>query len=397
MRRGGPHTRRVLEIGPAPPPVQGWSFQIKLLVDELRRRGHVCEVLNLGETRRQNTCESVPVRSGLDYLCKLAYFAAQGYDFHIHTFAKSRKAYCLALSAELIAKLARRRVILSFHGGLPQAYFPRLHSGIARWAFQLLFHGAGRIICNGPEMKKEIEGYGIKPERVAAIPGFSVQYLQFRPAPIGPEANDFLCRHFPVFVCYVCFRPWYTLDTLRTTMTLFRQHYPNVGFIWAGFSPGELAHMQNAMHPWSSEELRALLLLGNLPHDEFMSLVHRCFASIRTPVCDGVSAFVMESLAIGVPVIASENGRRPCGVITYQQNDPADLCAKMVYVAENYAAVKRGTRSPEIENNIARTADWIVEELPGPAAETELVRIPANTDQPTLSDLAPIDNTVEET
>lgn len=37
---------KILVIGNYPPPMCGWAMQTKLVVDELRRRAHVCEVLN---------------------------------------------------------------------------------------------------------------------------------------------------------------------------------------------------------------------------------------------------------------------------------------------------------------------------------------------------------------
>ena len=72
--------------------------------------------------------------------------------------------------------------------------------------------------------------------------------------------------------------------------------------------------------------------MENLNHNEFMTLLSRCTAKLRTPACDGVSASVLESLALGIPVVASENGRRPAGVITYAERDAADMCLKLEYL-----------------------------------------------------------------
>ena len=68
-------------------------------------------------------------------------------------------------------------------------------------------------------------------------------------------------------------------------------------------------------HSWilGRKECPSLLLLGNLPHDEFLTLLTRCSAYLRSPACDGVAASVLEAVALGVPVVASENGRRPAG------------------------------------------------------------------------------------
>jgi hypothetical protein len=105
------------------------------------------------------------------------------------------------------------------------------------------------------------------------------------------------------------------------------------------------------------------LLLGNLPHDDFLTLLSQCSAYLRTPACDGVSSSVLESLALEIPVVASENGRRPSGVLTYVEDDPADLCDKLEHLITNYADIKRHTHLHSPANNTARMADWILEQV----------------------------------
>src|SRR6266852_4303732 len=62
------------------------------------------------------------------------------------------------------------------------------------------------------------------------------------------------------------------------------------------------------------------------------------------PACDGVSASVLESLALGVPVVASENGRRPAGVVTLFRNE---CCGHGGEVSLRYEILLRGqVRAP---------------------------------------------------
>src|SRR5438552_15313484 len=103
---------------------------------------------------------------------------------------------------------------------------------------------------------------------------------------------------------------------------------------------------------WPDDERQSLLLLGNLTHDEFLTLMSRSFACLRTPGCDGVAASVLESLTLGIPVVASENGRRPAGVITYDEMNADDMVAKLRYVAETYDQVKARTRRADAEDNV---------------------------------------------
>ena len=109
------------------------------------------------------------------------------------------------------------------------------------------------------------------------------------------------------------------------------------------------------------------MLLANLTHDQFLTLLSRCFLCLRTPACDGVAASVLESLALGVPVVASENGRRPRGVVTYSDTDAAEMSEKLIYVTRHYQQVKEGLPLEAGDDNVGRMADW----LAGPAATVE--------------------------
>ena len=68
---------------------------------------------------------------------------------------------------------------------------------------------------------------------------------------------------------------------------------------------------------------------------------------------------MLESLALGVPVVASENGSRPAGVISYQETDPADMCSKLVYVSEHRAELEASLSPPSSQDNVALMADWL--------------------------------------
>jgi glycosyltransferase involved in cell wall biosynthesis len=350
---------KILQIGNYPPPMCGWAIQTKLVTDELRRRGHVCEVLKINENRQIKDPAYIDVQGGFDYLFKIFRYSLSGYRLNVHVNGQSPKGYLLALAAALVGRLNFRSALVTFHGGLSQRFFPRRDSALLRWAFKLLFTLAGGIACDSDDIKQAIAGYGIKAEKIASIETFSVQYLDFQAATLAPETDGFLRNHSPVFFSYVSFRPEYRLETLRQAMSEFRRHFPQAGFVWLGFPEKEMPAAGEYVSQWTQEEQASLLLLGNLEHDAFLSLLTRCFAYVRTPACDGVSASVLESLALGIPVIASENGRRPRGVFTYKEHDAAGLCATMVYLTQHRAEVKTTLEQTASGDNVALMADWL--------------------------------------
>ncbi|MBV9181329.1 MAG: glycosyltransferase family 4 protein [Acidobacteria bacterium] len=359
MREAGGNNRvKILQIGNYPPPMCGWAMQTKLVIDEIRKRGYVCDVLKINENRHVKDPSYVDVQNGPDYLYKVVRFRLRGYRINVHVNGQSKKGYLLALAALLVARFTLSSGLLSFHGGLSQHYFPRYDSRKLLWAFQLLFHVAGRIVCNSEVVRDAIVAYGVRPSKITAIASFSTRYLDFEAKPFNTEQEKFLEEHTPVFFCYVSFRPEYRLDLLRQAMADFRRHFPRTGFIWLGFPEKEMPAAEKYVQAWGKDERASLLLLGNLDHDAFLSLLTRSTAYIRTPACDGVSASVLESLALGVPVIASENGTRPRGVLTYRETDVQDLCARMSYLMENRSSVNVSLGTQE-KDNVSTMADWI--------------------------------------
>jgi glycosyltransferase involved in cell wall biosynthesis len=339
----------------------GWAIQTKLVMDELRRRGHICQVLKINENRQIKDPAYIDVQGGFDYLFKVFRHGFAGYRLNVHVNGQSKKGYILALIAALVGRLTFHPARITFHGGLSQAYFPRPDSFRLRWAFALLFHLAGGIACDDNFVKQAVADHGVAPQKIAVIETFSPQYLSFQSLVLSEKIETFIKNHQPVFFCYVSFRPEYRLSVLREAMCRFRQYQPKAGFIWLGFPDRELPCAQDFIGEWQSEERESLLLLGNLTHDEFLTLLSRCFASIRTPACDGVAASVLESLVMGIPVVASENGRRPPGTLTYTETSAADLCDKLVFLLENNSDTPANLRQLEQGDNIARMADWLGE------------------------------------
>jgi glycosyltransferase involved in cell wall biosynthesis len=118
---------------------------------------------------------------------------------------------------------------------------------------------------------------------------------------------------------------------------------------------------QQYVDGWAGDERKSVLVLGNLTHDQFLTLLSRCFIFLRTPACDGVAASVLESIALGIPVVASENQRRPEGVVTYRDTDAPDLCKKLLSVTADYHKTKSGLSVSALDDNVRLMADWLLD------------------------------------
>jgi glycosyltransferase involved in cell wall biosynthesis len=326
-----PSPKRILQIGPYPPPGTGWSVRIKMLKRYLERAGHVCVVLNTNKNRRAESREFVAVHNGLDYAWKVLKYCGRGFLVHMHINGKSTKSPILALIAETIAWGFGKRAVLTFHAGTKQDYFPKQGKGWIDFSFRLIFLLAGKIICNNEAVKALIVEYGIRPEKIVPIPAFCPQYLEDKadlPAPI----KKFVGAHHPVASSYIYLRPDFNIDFLLQGLQDLARQYPRLGLIFMG-AYSETATLQQLLH---AHGLAAnSFIASDLDHGDFLAALAASKIYIRTPAVDGVSSSVLEALGLGTTVVASENGARPPGVITYQDGNVSDFVQKMRAALDN--------------------------------------------------------------
>lgn len=325
---------RILEVTSYPPPRAGWGIRVEFLKKRLEREGHECVVLNIGTSRRVPSPEYETVMSGLDFVRKVWRYSRRGFVVHAHANGDSPTGLMLALLAQVLNLAAGRRCYLTFHAGVIQRHFPKERSGMLTPLFRLLFAIPRRIICNSEPVRRCIAEYGVDPAKIAAIPAFSREYLEFQRVPL-PEHVDRFTERFPRTVfSYVRMRPLFYPVTLIDGMAQVMEQAPDAGLVICGglghSDPGVWPAVQAAIERHGVSD--RICFVDDLDHDAFLTMLERSAVYLRTPITDGVASSVLEALALGVPVVACENGTRPEGVITYPAEDPEALAAAVLGV-----------------------------------------------------------------
>jgi len=344
--------RKIVEIGPYPPPNTGWSVRIKHLRDALLADGCDCQVLKLGKTRTIKSPEYMDVQNGFDYVKKLLILKLKGYHFHLHTNANAEKGPLLVFTALCISVFFFDRASLTFHGGLQQIYFPKKNGGKMYWLIFLNFLLAGVIICNDKKIKQAIAQYGplIATDKIHPIPAFSVQYMNFQRRPLPEEVGQFMAKKENIIVSYIALREGYYIDVV---LDFLESLDDNTGVIFTGI--GEIEDNTVAPAYQKLLELRkrgAICIINDLDHDQFMTLLSRSQIYLRPYLYDGVSSSVLESLAIGTPVVACDNGTRPPGVITYLPGNADDMREKVRSVLADFPNIKKNIVKPEVADTV---------------------------------------------
>jgi len=351
---------RVLEVTSYPPPRAGWGIRVEYLKKRLEREGHECVVLNTGTSRRIPSPEYETVMSGADLVRKIWRHARKGFLVHAHANGDSWKGLLLAIATEVLALAGGRRPVLTFHAGAIQRYFPRDRAPWLVPAFWLLFLIPRRVICNNRAVMERIVTYGVPAGKIDVIPAFTREYLEYTEGPL-PQALDAFFRNYPrVFFTYLRMRPLFYPLVLIDAMASLARARPDVGLvICGGMSHGEprlLAEVEGRIAEHGLGD--RLCFVDDLDHDTFLTALRRSALYVRTPITDGVASSVLESLALGVPVVACENGTRPAGVLTYTPTDSGELATLLIRTLDDRANVVAGLASTPLPDTL--TAEVLI-------------------------------------
>ena len=344
----------ILEVTSYPPPRAGWGVRVEFLKKALEIEGHRCVVLNIGTSRLIPSTEYETVLSGGDFVRKVWRYSRQGFVVHAHANGDALKGLWLALIAELINLACARRCYLTFHAGVIQRYFPRDRALWLAPVFWLLFAIPRRIICNSEPVKREIQRYGVRAAKIVPIAAFSKQYLEYTPVALPARLGAFFERFQHVIFTYVRMRPLFFPLTLIDGFAALAARRADVGLVLCGVS----GHMEESLWRDVQERVRhhrlddRIAVIEDLDHDAFLTALGRSTLYLRTPITDGVAASVLEALALGIPVVACENGTRPAGVITYSAEDHQQMAERLEYVIENRAEVVRAMGGRDVPDTL---------------------------------------------
>lgn len=327
---------KILQVGPYPPPMGGWSFHIKMFKEYLAERGYENQVLNVGASRKDKTLDCIDVQGFFDYVGKHLCFLKQGYVIYNHVDGCSWKGFILTITSQLLSLLFFRKAQLSFHAGTNQHCFKR-NRPLYRVLVFITFMLSDKIICNSEVVKKKIVEFGKRADKIYPIPCFSKQYLQFEET-YKEGQLEFSNAHSPLLFTYVFFREEFTIEILINAFKKVLENHPEAGLIIVGSTLGSEPVKAMIEQFGISEKV---FFADDVTHDNFLSILSKSDLYVRTHLNDGVCSSVLEAVGLGVPVVASYNEMRPEEIITFNGGDGEDLYNKMDYAIANLEDLKR--------------------------------------------------------
>jgi glycosyltransferase involved in cell wall biosynthesis len=330
--------KKILQIGSYPPPMGGVSMRIKALKEYLVELGYECVVLRVGEGMRVKADGCINVNGMLDFAIKVFKYLIDGYVVHMHINGKSMNYLFMALYTQGLSAFFFKRAFLTFHAGTQQKYFPKNKNVFSTIMLYFIFALSRKIICNAQSVKEKIMEYNINGDKIFPIPGFTLRYLRFEQVALSEKIEVFLQQHDPVLFSYLCFFEEYTVDVFIDVMEKLKKRYSKIGFMLVLRVEDNKDEFLKTIKERRLDD--SICLNNNLSHDEFLTLVQQTKMYVRTPP-DGICSSVLETIALGVPVVASKNDCRPSQAILFRFGDTDDMLEKILYVLDNYEEVKK--------------------------------------------------------
>ena len=340
--------RKVLLVGPYPPPFGGPNVHMLHLRRQLERVGIECKVLNIGPSRRQTVPGTLPVPSGRALVFQVATWARRGYRIHHFFNVESPKAIVLAALASTITRMLGGRYSIGFVGGPRQRYLDRRSSFWGR-VFARVLYRTDFVVCNNESVKRVLQGFCRDTEKFHAIQCFhpaQVGHVGVAPEPI----RTFLDKHAPALSSVVSARyetplPHHEVSVLIDAVQRLRDRHPRIGCVVMGASEC-IEHYQAMV---TEAELQDHFHFGGeVPHESCLATMRECDVFVRAYIKDGNSSSVREALALAVPTVASRNPQHPDEVISFEPNDGGSLAAVLIDTFDHL---------PQIRTRLRRNGD----------------------------------------
>lgn len=298
---------KVLLLGPYPPPHGGVQSNLVAIQSFLLRRGVPCAVINITRHRKPQADEVYYPNGAAQLLQLLTRLQFDVLHLHIGGMLTNR-----LLALALICTLRpRAKSVLTFHsGGFPsspagQALGPTSFAGFVLRRFD------GLIAVN-QEIMEFFRKMEVAQDRTRLISPYAFlhdeQSLEVFPEPLA----NFFSAHDPVLISVGLLEPEYDLPLQIQVLPRIRKSFPNTGLVMIGSGSLE-AQLRETINAQACAP--HILLTGDLPHSVTMKAISRSRILLRTTLYDGDALSVREALELNTPVIATDNGMRPEGII----------------------------------------------------------------------------------
>lgn len=337
-------------VGPFPPPYGGMGVYFSAIEAGLRQRGMVplrvpVPYAAVGGWRRDVGRVAAFARAALTVL--------RSRPDVVHCVTGSQPNLIGNILPLLAAVIARRPSALSIAGGeFPAAVTG--YRGARRRLVRFILTRPQLVIACTDEIAEALLAVGVRQSRVVVLSNALPLRLDPRADQVlPPEVADFADAHAPLIASISGWYDLYGSQDLVEAVRELRLTNPALGLVLMVKAGGDAAFRAGLLDRVSRDDLGGAVMVREDERAVF-PILRRSDAFVRTPHHEGDAISVREAMAVGTPVVASDVGFRPDGVLRYRPADPADLAARLSeIICRRPAGGARDDRDPgEGERNL---------------------------------------------
>lgn len=329
-------SRNILLVGNYPPPYGGIATHIETVASRLRQEvDFSVVVLDIEPQKIKKKNGTLQAGSRLGLITKLVQEFLKADCVHLHTNGHNSKSLILLSITGLIARSTKTPAIATLHSGACPAYIKSISRARAFFIRECLM-GYSKIIGVNKDIVQSLVLFGYENRKICHIPAYA-GLLGSPDARLNENIEDFFSSHSPVFSTVVSFSPEYGLECLTKAFVSFQKSVENrAGLIVVG-SGGNRTVVDRLVKHFHLEA--HILILEDLKPSTLYAVVRRSHVFIRATLFDGDAISVREALSLSTPVIASDTGFRPPGVVTFPINDDKELLLKLQEISQASTAL----------------------------------------------------------
>ena len=186
-----------------------------------------------------------------------------------------------------------------------------------------IFRKFDHVISINDLMSEMMRKFGVRENRLSFISPFSINLADVD-RDLPEELENFLTRFPKTLVGVALLEDEYNLEAQMSAVDQLAETIPDLGLIIVGSGSKE-SKLRSFRDGLKNRD--RVLFTGDLDRKVTLPLIKRAKIMLRTTSFDGDAMSVREALAVGTPVIATDNDMRPPGTILIDHRELTELAA----------------------------------------------------------------------